>query len=99
VFLGLPGVMPKLTLLDALAVWSTFSSGASGIVVRYVTLTKQGAEAFAAWNLVFPGVHMKPIDYENAIYAVDVWVDATTGRCSPIGQISGPAIGSPDAGE
>jgi hypothetical protein len=96
VFLGLPGVMPKLTLLDALAVWSTFSSGASGIVVRYVTLTKQGVDAFPAWNLVFPGVHMKPIDYENAIYAVDVWVDAESGKRSPVRQCSSPPSGALD---
>jgi len=96
---GLPRDLPVITLLDALSTWKKFAAYGHYIIVTYVTMTYQSKESFAAWNLVFPGVHMKPSNYQDAVYAVDVWVDATTGRCSPIGQISGPAIGSPDAGE
>jgi len=99
VTLGLPPHLPEITLLDALSKWKDFAASARDVIVTYVEMTWQDDEPFPAWNLVFPGVYMKPSDYPDAVYAVDVWVDARTGRRSPIGQISGPAVGSPDAEE
>lgn len=94
---GIPASQPEISMLEALRIWNKFSVGARAIRVSYVEMTWQDDEAFPAWNLVFPGIYMKPSDYPDAVYAVDVWVDARSGRRSPLGQISGPAVGSPDA--